>query len=399
MLDIRTLMLSTGITSLLLGAIMFLTVRNYAGSSRAAMRIWACGQGVQPLGWFLLALRHQIPDVLSLILGNLLIVGGFNACAHALDVFMGRRARHEIFVALVLLNLALTTTFTYWPSPTTVRLIGLSCVLMLVFLLITQAVLAVPGPQGRRPASHWITAGIFAFGVVVLLARIIALLIGGVPDNGRVFVETRMEQIVFVYTSFVNIIGTFGFVMMCNDRFNGELTRLAAVDSLTGVFNRRTFAMRARQAFDLARREADMLGLLLIDGDHFKRINDEHGHAAGDEALRVYAQTFRGSLRNGDTLGRVGGEEFAVLLPGCDEHAAQELGERLRAAVETRVFEHEGRNVPLRVSVGVAAMSDADSSFEALLRRADRALYAAKRGGRNRVVAATTGISMGPGAE
>lgn len=387
MLDIRTLMVSTGITSLMLGAIMFLTVRNYPGDLRTALRIWACGQGVQPLGWFLLALRHQISDALSLILGNLLVIAGFNACIHALDVYSGRRARYTLFAALIGLNLVMTTLFTYWPPPVKIRLIGLSSVLILVFALATSAVLDVAGPHIRRPASHWITAGIFATGVVVLVARIAALLVGGAP-GGTVFVETRMEQLVFTYTSFVNIIGTFGFVMMCNDRFNAELTRLAAEDSLTGAFNRRTFAAHANRAFDAARREARPLALLLIDADHFKRINDEHGHAAGDAALREFTRVFRNSLRRGDTLGRVGGEEFAALLPDCDERAGHALGERLRCAVETSHFRHDGKDVALRVSVGIAAVGDADRDFESLSRRADRALYAAKRGGRNRVVIA-----------
>ncbi len=390
MFDIRTLMLITGVTSLLLGAIMFATVRNYAGSSRAALRIWACGQGVQPVGWVLIALRHQIPDVLSLVLGNLLVVAGFNACAHALDVFGGRRARHPIFAALVLLQLAVTTACMLWPPSPQMRLISLSLILILVFALITQAVLAVAGRRRERPASHWITAGVFAAGVLVLTVRIGALLINGATDAGPLFMETRVEQAVFAYTSLVNIIGTFGFVMMCNDRFNAELARLAAEDPLTGVFNRRTFEQQALTAFAHSRLVDSPLSLLLIDGDHFKRINDVHGHAAGDAALRSYARVFRDSLRHGDVLGRIGGEEFAALLPGCDEGAAHRLAERLRAAIEACAFQHEGNSVALCVSVGVAAMTSEDVSYENLLRRADRALYAAKNGGRNRVVPAST---------
>ena len=373
-LDIRTLMLTTGITSLMLGTIMFLTVRKYASGSRGALLIWACGQGVQPLGWFLIALRGQIPDAFSLILGNLLVVAGFTACIHALDVFGGRRARHEVYGGLVLLNLVVTTAFTYWPPQAQVRLVSLSLIMIVVFVLATQAVLAVAGPGERRPASHWVTAGIFGVGVFILCGRVVALLIGESPDTSAAFMTTRVEQIVFAYTSFVNIIGTFGFVMMCNDRFNAELTRLAAEDSLTGVFNRRTFELHALAAFGHARRDSHSLALLLIDGDHFKRINDEHGHAAGDAALRTYAHTFRGALRSGDALGRIGGEEFAALLPGCDEREAAIFGERLRAAIEAYAFEHEGRAVPLRVSVGVAAIASADDDFESLLRRADHAL-------------------------
>jgi diguanylate cyclase (GGDEF)-like protein len=394
-LDIRTLMITTGITSLMLGAIMFLTVRNYVGNSRAAMQIWAWGQGVQPVGWFLIALRQQIPDVLSIVVGNLVVVAGFNACIHALDVFGGRRARHEIFIALVLLNFVVTMMFTYWLPPTQMREVGLSLVMILIFLFATQAVLAVAGPNGRRPPSHWITAGVFGIGVPVMVARIVARLIDDQTGSGGAFAATRVEQVVYAYTSFVNIVASFGFVLMCNDRFNAELARLAAEDPLTGVFNRRTFEQHALTAFDRARRDVYPLALLMIDGDHFKRINDEHGHAAGDAALRIYARTFRNVLRPDDAIGRVGGEEFSALLPQCDENEACALGERLRAAIEANVFQHEGRSIPLRVSVGVAAVdARGEDDFEALQRRADRALYAAKHTGRNRVVAASAAVSV-----
>ena len=185
------------------------------------------------------------------------------------------------------------------------------------------------------------------------------------------------------------MLGSFGFVLMCNDRANKELVRLAAEDSLTGVFNRRTFEQHATLAFQQSQRSGRPVALLLIDGDHFKLINDEFGHAAGDAALRRYVQIFHDELRAGDVVGRIGGEEFAVLLPDCAEGEAGDLGERLRAAIETHDFRHEGRAIPLRVSVGVAALQADDSAFEAMLRRADRALYAAKNAGRNRVVAAS----------
>ncbi len=393
MLDIRTLVVVTGITSLMLCVIMFVTVRSYAANSRAALLIWACGQGVQPLGWFLIAQRGQIPDALSFVLGNVLIVAGFNACIHALDVFTARAPRHAVFGSLVLLNLVVTSAFTLWPVSPHMRLIGLSLVMILVFALATQAVIIAGG------RSAWGTPSCQSLDCTPALPRCrcadarrahrLAADRRGTRCRTHAFVSSRMEQFVFAYTSFINIIGSFGFLLICTDRLNAELTRLAAEDSLTGAYNRRTFGQLARNAFDHARRGARPLALLVIDGDHFKHINDEHGHAAGDDALRTYVRTFRDALRQGDALGRVGGEEFTALLPECDEHQAGMLGERMRAAVEACTFVHEGRVVPLRVSVGVAEMRPTDGDFETLLRRADRALYAAKRGGRNRVVAAS----------
>jgi diguanylate cyclase (GGDEF)-like protein len=388
-LDIRTLILTTGITSLMLGAIMFFTVRHAVTNSRRALLIWAYGQLVQPFGWFLIAMRQQIPDVFSIVIGNLLVVGGFNACIHALDLFRGRRARHELFIAIIVANFATTVTFVYLYPSALARVVVGSLLFMLSLALVAYGAFAATTPDGRRPVSHWITAGVYAIGIVIIAARIIARLTGEISTPGVAFLSTAMEQVVFAYSSFVNIVGSFGFVLMCNDRFNAELGRLAAEDSLTGVLNRRTFEQHARIAFEDARHASRSLAVLLIDGDHFKRINDEHGHAAGDAALRNYVDKFRGALRSGDALGRIGGEEFAVLLRGCDEREALILGERLRAAVEAHTFQHEGSPVSLRVSVGVAAMIAADTNFETLLRRADNALYSAKNTGRNCVVAAS----------
>jgi len=388
-LDIRTLMISTGIMSLMLGGVIYVAVRGYAADARGALLVWARGQLVQPLGWFLIALRQQVPDFLSMVVGNVLVAAGLIACIHALDLFAGRRPRHELYALLVLINTGVMIWFSYATPSSAGRAIGGSLVLMLVFLLCVRAALAMPQAFARA-GSHWVTAGVFALGTMVLAARILARLPDLGEQPGTVFVATRMEQFVFAYLNFVNVIGSFGFVLMCNDRANATLVRLAAEDSLTGVFNRRTFEQHAMLALQQSQRSGRPLALLLIDGDHFKRINDEFGHAAGDEALRRYTQIFRAGLRAGDVVGRIGGEEFGVLLLDCSEAEAHNLGERLRAAIAAHDFRHDGRAIPLRVSVGVAALRNDDFGFEALLRRADRALYAAKNAGRNRVASASS---------
>src|SRR5262249_32795357 len=153
----------------------------------------------------------------------------------------------------------------------------------------------------------------------------------------------------------------------------------------------------AARALTTAHRHGRALALLLIDADHFKHINDEYGHEAGDAALQCIATTLRRELRGEDLLGRLGGEEFVVILPDADESAALTGADRLRLAVENTEFAARGQCVPLRVSIGVAALV-ADDDLPALLRRADRAMYAAKRAGRNRV-AGTLELSASTEAE
>jgi diguanylate cyclase (GGDEF)-like protein len=122
----------------------------------------------------------------------------------------------------------------------------------------------------------------------------------------------------------------------------------------------------------------------VLDLDHFKQINDTHGHAAGDAVLRHFAALLRGELRKVDTAGRMGGEEFAIILPGADSAAARAFGERLRQRVAETPVMHGGLAIQVTVSIGIAAMTPRDATADAVLVRADRALYRAKEGGRNR---------------
>lgn len=164
-----------------------------------------------------------------------------------------------------------------------------------------------------------------------------------------------------------------------------ELFLLATTDALTGVANRRTFMLRLSEECARFRRNGVSASLLMLDIDHFKSINDIHGHAAGDRTLKSVADLCRQSLRTTDTLGRLGGEEFAVLLPACPEKNARDVAEALRLAILSHVLWHEGVPVQLTVSIGVAAFAAEHADGESVLLMADRALYAAKQAGRNRV--------------
>jgi diguanylate cyclase (GGDEF)-like protein len=166
---------------------------------------------------------------------------------------------------------------------------------------------------------------------------------------------------------------------------NQELTRLATIDALTEVYNRRYFLERADDEFARVRRYGGTFSVIMLDIDHFKRINDSHGHASGDVALKHVAGLANGVLRSMDYLGRLGGEEFAINLPETDAPGAQLVAERLRVAIETNPVRLDATSLTITSSFGVATYAAADADFAALLNRADAALYRAKSGGRNRV--------------
>ncbi len=164
-----------------------------------------------------------------------------------------------------------------------------------------------------------------------------------------------------------------------------ELARMATTDLLTGVLNRRGLMTAAAHEFTRAVRYERPLSLLSIDVDEFKAVNDAHGHAAGDAVLQEFAVAWQNLLRTTDTIGRTGGEEFAILLPETAMAQARELAERVRNACDRHPFPFLPAGTSITVSVGVAAIMTGDSSIEHALARADNALYRAKAAGRNRV--------------
>ncbi|CAK0740013.1 diguanylate cyclase [uncultured Gammaproteobacteria bacterium] len=167
--------------------------------------------------------------------------------------------------------------------------------------------------------------------------------------------------------------------------FEERLRHLAATDPLTGAANRRSFMETGIREFSNARRHGRPLSVAMLDADHFKLVNDRYGHAVGDEVLRHLVARGRTVLRTGDLLGRYGGEEFVVLLPNTPLDEAAHVGERLRAEMEATFVNDGEHTVRFTVSVGVATMIPETESIERLLADADKALYAAKTNGRNRV--------------
>ncbi|WP_207886706.1 sensor domain-containing diguanylate cyclase [Pseudomonas sp. 30_B] len=165
-----------------------------------------------------------------------------------------------------------------------------------------------------------------------------------------------------------------------------ELHRLATTDVLTQSSNRRYFFDSAEQAFRDCKATSTSLAFLLLDVDDFKKINDAYGHQVGDVVLQRIAQSGAGALRRGDLFGRIGGEEFAVLLPGCNETMARQIGERLQREVQRLRFNEGEQYFSVTISQGLTLLQPDDQNLSALYSRADAALYEAKRTGKDRIV-------------
>jgi diguanylate cyclase (GGDEF)-like protein len=180
----------------------------------------------------------------------------------------------------------------------------------------------------------------------------------------------------------------FTYTDELEEEFRRRMHDAAVYDALTRACNKAHFLDRLGGEVAYAKRHAAALALIMLDVDHFKRINDAYGHPAGDAVLATLGQVVRATIRTEDLFARYGGEEFAVLCRATSTEAALVLAERLRATIEASACEHHERRIPVTVSIGVAAWFDQPDSASQLVREADEALYEAKKAGRNRVVSA-----------
>ena len=198
-------------------------------------------------------------------------------------------------------------------------------------------------------------------------------------DNARI---RSLQTAVIGLTTL--IIAFLAYAVVRHVRNERRLRVMAMTDELTRIPNRRALLQVAGERVDAARRGAGPLSVLALDVDHFKRINDTFGHEVGDRVLRRVAETCRSALRRDDVIGRTGGEEFVVVMPGADARVALEVAERLRAAVERAEWGDVAAGLRVTVSVGAAEWAPGDDTFAATARRADDSLYRAKELGRNR---------------
>ncbi len=223
---------------------------------------------------------------------------------------------------------------------------------------------------------------LIAINTLVLLLAIPAAFMGGLqsfspPPIASLFGLIHFETIIYA-------IGTTVFlVMMMKERSEQKHLQDAQTDALTGLANRRAFLPLAERAAERCRRKGQPYAVVVFDLDRFKRVNDTFGHPLGDEVLRVFAKVARETLRPGDIVSRVGGEEFFAILPGTSLQEGCAVAERVRAAFAEAGIRVEGRNVNATLSAGVMASHDGGVSIATLLEKADTALYRAKFRGRN----------------
>jgi diguanylate cyclase (GGDEF)-like protein len=348
---------------------------------RPELRVWTLGSWSLLAGLLALAARALIPLWSSILLGNGLIALGIVLYARALYRFtLDAELPRGVWLMLALAWAAMPLMLD-WPLNQRTAMHSL----FFGVLMLPSVVLIVRSGWGAEPLLRTV---VFTFALAMASMLLRAQQAWMHPEQYTDLLQSSLGQSLTFLLSFVAMLGAgFGFVLANFERVARRLEQMATHDALTCCVNRGTVDALLAHALRRGQRDGSPLVFAMFDLDHFKQINDRHGHRVGDEVLRQVAAAVRARLRASDVLGRVGGEEFALLLPATDLAGARRLAEGVRAAVEAlKVPGGDGKAVGVTVSVGVAvAASDAGLSPDQIYGQADTALYAAKYGGRNRV--------------
>ncbi len=339
---------------------------------------------LQPIAWILIGIREQVPGMLVVAIANdLLFIGAALEMISLLLIkeSFADQVKKNYLTLLAACALAFSTAAAFG-APEDLRVALSSACLALLMALPAWRLFTCGHPSVLQRTI----AAFYGVNIILLLLRAV----GAVATDYDLGLLTPsiFNTALFVLLFLHLISGSMGFILLDKEKIDAELLRAASVDGLTDTLNRQAFEKRAGEMIALFARRQEPVSCLLLDIDDFKQVNDTHGHVAGDEVLRQFALTIKGLMRNYDLLGRYGGEEFAILLPGADSGQAMEIAQRLRGSVESMSIDGNGL-LRCTVSIGVSTMIPGmDTKTEHFYRLSDKALYHAKDLGKNRVTAA-----------
>lgn len=387
-LDTRTLIVVSLLTAGVIGLVLLMTWS--INRSMSALRYWSAAFLFYAAGLAELALRGDGPVQAWNVLGVTLL-----GAAHLFVLFGTRSLSGESVPwrpgALGLGALGAAWFYFLLVEPDFSKRYAAYA----VFTAVTAGLASVELFRAKR--DSWVSAltvlaALYGLVAVVNGAHVIYLLAVGAGD--RVLDSGASQTMQFLYANTLLVTVGICMAVVSTERLQSELRRSATYDRLTGVFNRGAFVDLAEKEFARWRRSGGAFSILLMDLDHFKRVNDTFGHAVGDAMLAAFARRCAGHLREGDLLGRYGGEEFCALLPGANRQQAAAVAERLRRDVAAMTIEHQGTLLSISVSIGVAEIDASTPDLDSMVACADTALYRAKRGGRNCVMVTEPALAV-----
>jgi len=379
--DVHTLMLFGGTTALATaGALVFL--RSLHHPSTTALGLHALALALGGLGLIAGGLAPEGRATVVPAIADAMIAGSVMLACEAVRRLYGARPRPDLLVAIVLALGVGCLGFEIVRTDAWARLAFTSALVAIVSSLTAARIARARDPAADVLRRLLVAAG-FANALVWLLRSGLAVEALGVPASQIAPADT-LSLVTGALLALMPAIVTALILMAMHARMADELRALAATDPLTRLVSRRVLFERGRPLLAAARASAQPLAAMMVDIDHFKRVNDRHGHAVGDAVLRHCARQLREGTRSDSLVARYGGEEFALLAPLAQPGDAFVAAERLRHRIAGLPCRVDGIEVPVTVSIGVAMLRPGQT-LEQLLAEADRLLYDAKRAGRNRV--------------
>jgi diguanylate cyclase (GGDEF)-like protein len=386
MLDTGTLSVVLAVMAMAMAGAMALLWRihgDYPGISS-----WIASNLLQTVAILTLILRPQMPETLSIIAGNTTTAGGYLFALHGINRFTGQRPQIALSLGLLALVAGGFALLLAAGAPAPLRSALISSVNAIIALLSAWRLMTYGlSSEGMREVAM-IAAGLHLFHTAFLAARVGLVL--AAPPLGSLVVPNIFQHVLFFEFVVALVLASTLFILLTTRRLQTDLNRLAAIDALTGCYNRRALLELAEREVVRSERSAADLAVMMIDIDHFKPLNDTYGHAAGDAILTQVVERARATLRPVDLFGRYGGEEFCVVLPGLAPGDTMAVAERLRTAVAGSPCVVDDLSLSVSISLGVAHFGSDGRSVRDLIAAADGALYRAKTAGRNRVMVAAT---------
>lgn len=384
-LDVRTMGMVSAVVPLILGFAMLAYMRER--KTYTGFRHWVLANFGFCAGFLCVSLRGYIPELISVVLGNALIMYSVILIYEGIQRFYAQPPFNFWNYLVFVLYLLLQTYFTY-SSPDINARVVLSSLVLCFFVLRAGSRLFQELPPKLAKISRMV-GGMFFITAIFPFARAYFAFFQSEPID---FFSDRLNSWFSGIIVASILIWNFYFFFLNSARLEldhelvrRELGEIASTDPLTNLHNRRHFNEHAEMEFQRARRFGRDLSFLLIDADYFKSINDNHGHEAGDAVLVALSEILRSKVRTFDLVARLGGDEFVVMLTDADEQRAYAIAERIREKVEQTPVMFDSQPLNIYLSIGIATVRPDDEDLGTTLRRGDHALYLAKQSGRNRV--------------
>ena len=385
--DLKTIIFMSMLLTFMLSMLLAITRSHHKGVNGPGY--WAVGNLVIGLGMVLVLMQLEAPKAIFLP-GMALIGGGLSLYINGIQAFIGKNPDHRIPIAAFIILALIDAYFMFIHHNMQLAIVLSALIFSAIYLY--SARLTFSRDEGLVGNLFWIISSLYLLMALLMLGRSVYA-----SRASAVIFESFAAWPINAYTFMLGAVAQFFisslFVLILSYKLNQNLESIATVDGLTSILNRRGIEDAALKMQDMCKRINLSMTVILIDIDHFKKVNDKYGHLVGDDVLRHIAKVVAGILRASDVFGRYGGEEFCAFLPNTTEGDAIGLAERIRAGVEGSPLKLDPQlargAIKTTISIGVADSVRAGYDFKGLVAAADGALYSAKKGGRNQVVSYT----------